>query len=167
MNVERRQRREVLSNLGESADLEELHDVLHWRNRTEDVSANDIVIGEVPINEFTEDELGKVKEDLRNVCKKLKTNLDDRLRKSDIMRSAQHTLTGSFEWYNFKDYLTDQGQVVNFAKERLSDLAEKIGKEWQDIFNENTFELVNGYISWINLCIESRELNTDISDESL
>ena len=133
MNVESRQRREVLSNLGESADLEELHDVLHWRNRTEDVSANDIVIGEVPINEFTEDELGKVKEDLRNVCKKLKTNLDDRLRKSDIMRSAQHTLTGSFEWYNFKDYLTDQGQVVNLAQERFSNLAGK----W--VRNDNTF----------------------------
>ena len=96
-----------MSNLGESADLEELHDVLHWRNSTEDVSADDNVNGEVPINEFTEDELGKVKEDLRNICKKLKTNLDDRLRKSDIMRSAQHTLTGPFDWYNFQDYLTN------------------------------------------------------------
>ena len=68
MNIERRHRREILSNLGESADLEELHDVLHWKNITEDVSSDDVVVGEVPIKEFTENDLDRVKKDLRKNC---------------------------------------------------------------------------------------------------
>ena len=93
LNIERRHRREILSNLGEIADLEELHDVLYWKNITEDVSSDDVVVGEVPIKEFTENDLDRVKEDLRKICENLKINLDDRLRKSELMKSA-HALIG-------------------------------------------------------------------------
>ena len=167
LNIERRHRREVLSNLGGCDNLDELHDTLHWRHITEDVLAEDIVIGEVPIKEFTDNDLGKVKEDLRKICESLSINLDDRLRKSDLMKSAQHTLTGSFDWYIPHQYSTDQEQVTNPAQERLSDLAEKMGIEWQEMFNENTVELLYGYVAWINLCIERRQSNSCESDENL
>ena len=60
MNIDRQERRDVLLNLGENAELVELHDALGWKNDTEDVSSDDIVVGEISIENFSENDLAKV-----------------------------------------------------------------------------------------------------------
>ena len=57
LNIERSHRREVLANLGDDEEIEEVHDTLSWINRTEDVTSDDIVVGEIPVENFTVDKM--------------------------------------------------------------------------------------------------------------
>ena len=59
----------------ENAEKIELHDVLSWKNNTEDVSAEDIVVGEIPIENFRDRDQDKVEKFMSEICKKLNGNL--------------------------------------------------------------------------------------------
>ena len=59
LNIEREQRREILNIFGENAKMLELHDVLPWKNASEHVIAEDIVVGEFSVENFTETDLVK------------------------------------------------------------------------------------------------------------
>ena len=166
VNIERKHRRDLLSNLGDNVELDELHDVLNWRNATDDVTAEDV--GEVPIENFSESELAKVKEDLEKICEKLKLNLDDRLRKSELMKVAQNVLTGSFDWYDPDLFSNDQAEhLVSQVSESISKFAEKMGIFWKDTVQENFNEVFAGYFKWLSLCKRTKQTTPSVSDEKL
>ena len=169
INIERQHRREVLTNLGENAELVELHDVMGWKDATEDVTAADVVVGEISVEDFTDDDLSEVKKGLAKICEKLKENLDDRLRKSELMKTAQHVLSSSFDWFDIKLLQTDQGQqdLANKVNGNLSNLATKMGAEWKEELDLNDDDVFVGYCRWINLCKSDKNSDLNISDEKL
>ena len=101
LNVERQHRREVVINISDNSELSELYDVIHWKHCSQyrEVEADDIVVGEVSIEEFTDQDQTDVKEFLGNICVQLKDNLDERLRASELIKVARNVLAGSYDWF--------------------------------------------------------------------
>ena len=162
MNIERQERRNVLSNLGENAEMIELPDVLSWKNNTDDVSAEDIVVGEIPIENFRDRDQDKVEKFMSEICKKLKGNLDERLKTSDLIQTAHTVLTGSFDWCDMQD----QG-LAREVQDNLKKLVNKMGLEWQENLDHSHDDLCTGYLRWVLTSKSTREQNPDITTEKL
>ena len=162
MNIERQERRNVLSNLGENAEMIELHDVLSWKNNTEDVSAEDIVVGEIPIENFRDRDQDKVEKFMSEICKKLKGNLDERLKTSDLIQTAHTVLTGLFDWCDMQD----QG-LARKVQDNLKKLINKMGLEWQENLDHSHDDLCTGYLRWVLTSKSTREQNPDTTTEKL
>ena len=101
LNMERQHRREVVINISDNSELSELYDVIHWKHCSQyrEVEADDIVVGEVSIEEFTDQDQTDVKEFLGNIYVQLKDNLDECLRASELIKVARNVLAGSYDWF--------------------------------------------------------------------
>ena len=163
LNIEREHRREVLNNLGENVEMVELHDVLHWKNASDDVTAEDIVVGEFSVENFTVANLGKVKKFLSQICEKLKESLDERLRTSELMKEAQSVFIGPFDWFDVQQCRASAVKV----EANLASLSGKMGTEWQENLQLSHDELFIGYTRWISLFKSEKAANPAIPTEKL
>ena len=167
LNVERSHRREVLANLGDDEEIEEVHDTLSWINRTENLTSDDIVVGEIPVENFTEDEENKVKEKMRETCSDLKDSLEERRTDGD-MSEVSELLAGKFEWFH-PNLLAQDGEGYN---DQIDELRIKVGRlnelvgDVSEEGGDNDMALFIGYLRWATL-FKEKKTSKDVLDEDI
>ena len=142
-----------------SEDVNNVWDLVAW-NSAEQVVVDDIAPGEIPVENFGDDEELEVILKLQNWCRDLVSNWKERLRTPPLMEKAKDALNLNYSWY-----IPGDDESEDRAKTDLTAVIAELHEDQKDFFENKDSALLVGYVYFIQLVKENKHNNPKITQE--